>query len=377
MPHSQAQYFKNVLLSAKNVDIICHESTDKDSSNSALALAQYLKSKDINSRIILSQDINSLNIKDKSLTIVQAKDLKPDNKEKIVFCVDFSSKERVADNVSDYIKNYKIYGIDHHCDTDITNDFICIEKPLNTNSIDARKAFYVDISAKSASAIIYRMFEALGENISKLQAYELLSGLLSDCNKKGLVQCDGKRETITLSQNFIEDKNSFEIFKKLISKLNKQDIKEIIKSIDLTCNLTPLEKEFQKYLHKHLQFSKNGKIAYSVIPPNSRLWSDLNEDNSTTSTIMNRFRQEILNSSHDIKAVLVFYKSNQNYRLSAHCKQDNLLEFFKYVQNHTDKNIPQSMGGHPNRGGGKLKSLNEKDCKQWISDIISCEDFFD
>ena len=61
----QAEYINKVLCSSKNVDIICHEDTDRDSADSAVSIFNYLKQKGVNSRIIISQDLKNLNL-DKS-----------------------------------------------------------------------------------------------------------------------------------------------------------------------------------------------------------------------------------------------------------------------------------------------------------------------
>ncbi len=394
MSNHQANFLKNELTKAKKVDIFCHETTDKDSINSALAMAEFLESYGVKSKIILSQDLNSLNIHNKNFKFVQAKDfIESKNPEKRpknpVLCVDFSSKSRVSPQIANYIQSAKkIYGFDHHSDIDIVDgNYTYITKSFNDihtekSSIDSVSSYYVDTSAKSATAIIYRFLESTGDEITNSQSYELFSGLVSDCNKKSLIFCDGSSGTIRPSREFIKDKNSFEIYQNLKSKLTKSQIKKIAKSIDILADLTPEEEAFKNSLKNRLVLSENKKIAYIEIPPYDKEWKKLKGDNPKTSGILNRFRQDVLNNSfnddnlNDVRAVFVFYRAKDNYRLSAHTKDEELLNLFKYIQTKTTKEIAQSMGGHPSRGGGRILSTNPEICHQWVLDIISAQDFY-
>ena len=104
MPYPQAKYFKDKLTSSKNVDIICHELTDKDAANSALAMDEYLKNQGINSKILLSQDLKALGLKINNSNIVQFEDFNPQKEKNTVLCVDFCASDRVPSKIYDYIK---------------------------------------------------------------------------------------------------------------------------------------------------------------------------------------------------------------------------------------------------------------------------------
>lgn len=386
MPYPQAKYFKDKLTSSKNVDIICHELTDKDAANSALAMDEYLKNQGINSRILLSQDLKALGLKINNSNIVQFEDFNPQKEKNTVLCVDFCASDRVPSKIYDYIKRAdKLYGIDHHKGIDIVDgNYTCINSTINeTLPLESVSSYYVDTTAKSASAIIYRFLEALGEDISNSQAYAIFSGLMSDCNKKGLVRCDGENGVIELKKEFVEDKNTYEIYQKLREKLTAKQIREIAKSVDLISNLTPEEKKFKDSLKDRIILSPNKKIAYVEITPDDKEWEDLGSDNPITSTILNRFRVDVINNKFqdeklkDVVLALVFYKAGENYRISAHAKDNSLLKFFDYAKTKTTNSIHQSLGGHSERGGGKIASLDKDICHKWVLDIISCGDFYD
>ena len=377
---TQAEYLKSRLTSKPNIDIICHESTDKDSANSALAISNFLNSKGINSRIILSKDLKALDIIDASKTFINSKDYKPDLKDRNILCVDFSSFARSPISAIPILKSNDVIGIDHHNGINISDNNIEINEPLNKKDIPQSKAdFYVDTSAKSATAIIYRFFEALGEDIDNLTAYELFSGLVSDCSKKGYAVANGKTGTITVSDELIEDKNTYEIYQKLKEKLSEEQIAKIAKSVDIMSHLTPEEEQFKDRLYENLSFSKNSKIAYVALSPKDKEWIKLGGDTERTSTILNRFRQAVLKDEKykNTEIMLTFYEANGNYRISAHSKNDNLLDYFNFVANKTKGIFNDSMGGHPNRGGGKIETLDENTCTNWVRTFIEAADFFD
>jgi len=348
------------LLSGKSVDIVCHEKSDDDAVNSALSMYEYLKQKGVETRVIISKNINELNPINQKEGLILDKDfceVKP--KDKTILCVDFSSKKRVANNVQEYIENADdVLCLDHHKDPDVSD-------------------YYIDTSAKSATSIVYRLFESLGEEVTNEQAYRLLTGFISDCSKKSLLICDSKHGTIKLSEQLKNDKNAYEIYLNLIKRLNSKQIAEIIKKEDKMSNLTLEQQEFSDSLNDKLRFSKNKKVAYVVIPPDDEIWQKLGSDNAVTSKIINIFRQKVLRENKDVKTAIVFYQSNDNYRLSAHSKDNSLLKYFDYIMQNCNFDVPLSMGGHPDRAGGKLETLDKNICYQWIDKVIEYSNFYD
>ena len=356
IPKLKAKQIDELLKKSPKVDIICHESTDSDAANSALAMKEYLKQFNISSRIIISQNLQNLPLRKKD-NIIQAQDLKDETPDTIL-CVDFSSKKRISPKTVSYIKKAKqVICLDHHKGENLQKDV-------------GQNFFYIDTSAKSATSIIYRLFEALNKKTIKKTAYDLFLGLISDCNKRGLISCDGTKGTITPSKEFEKDKDAFEIYNKLKRFLSIKEISEIAKMVDITSTLTPKEEKFRDSLYKKIKYSKNKKIAYVEIPPDDKIWQSLGGDNTKTSAILNKFRQNILKLNPNTKVAVTFYEAKNLYRVSLHAKGISLDEFYNYAQ----KNIPYnfSIGGHSDRGGGKLDSTEPETCKKWTEDIIKC-----
>ena len=157
MSTMQAKYVDGQLKKARNVDIICHDMTDRDGANSALAMWNYLNNKGVCARVILSQKTpEALGLRTYDFNMVQANDeaelakIKPD----VVLCVDFGAKDRISPNVLAHIKNApKVMGFDHHSEVDIARDeFIQFQRPLEEGEfVCSRVPFYSDVTAKSAT----------------------------------------------------------------------------------------------------------------------------------------------------------------------------------------------------------------------------------
>lgn len=381
MSKIQACYVDKKLNEAKNVDIICHDMTDRDCANSALAMWNYLNSQGISARVIISQKKpESLGLRTYDFNMVQASDDKELNKIQpdIAFCVDFGGSERVLHNVLEHIKKSPlIMGFDHHSEVDISNgSFIQLKKPIEDGTVESSVDFYSDMSAKSATSIVYRFLEARGEKIDSSVAYDLLLGFVDDVLKRNLVKVDGINGTIVPQEALMDDKNAYEVFIKLKEKLSDEQIAKIAKTIDVLSSLTQEQQAFKDSLWNRLNYSKNGKIAYLEIAPNDEEWENLGGDNVITSRILNNFRQEVLAKNKDVEVAIAFYEAHGNYRLSAHSKNPKLLDFFKYVEKNKISKFTQNSGGHQTRGGGGIKTIDPIDCHNWVLDIISCDEFY-
>lgn len=381
MSKIQADYVDKKLKEAKNVDIICHDMTDRDCANSALAMWNYLDNQGISARVIISQKKpESLGLRTYDFNMVQACDDKELNKIQpdIAFCVDFGGSERVLHNVLEHIENSPlVMGFDHHSEVDVSKDnFIQFKKPIEEGVVESSANFYSDMSAKSATSVVYRFLEARGEKIDSSVAYDLLLGFVDDVVKRNLVKVDGINGTIIPQEALIEDKNAYEVFIKLKEKLSEGQIVKIAKTIDVLSSLTKEQQAFKNSLWDRLNYSKNGKIAYLEIAPNDEEWAELGGDNVITSRILNNFRQEVLVKNKDVEIAIAFYEAHGNYRLSAHSKNPKLLDFFKYVEESKIPKFTQSSGGHQTRGGGGIKTTNPLDCHNWVLDIVSCDEFY-
>ncbi len=374
----EAKYLSDTLLNSSSVDIVCHEATDKDAANSALLMWEYLNQKGINSRIILSQDLDTLKLRNENCNIVQANTIKPDEKSKTALCVDFSQYDRVSNNVKQMIKNAdKVVCIDHHKKQNMFGDDVVeLDSSILDDSFPKKTSMhYIDSSAKSATSVIYRLFESLGEEIDENRAYDILSGFASDCVKKGIIDCDGKNGTIKAKKQLKEDKNAYEVYQNIEKKVSNKNKQKIAHEIDILANLTPDEEDFYDSLFKKVQLSPNKKLAYVEIKPDDETWQHLGGDNSRTSTILNRFRQNILSDEdfNNIDAVVAFYSANDVYRLSIHSKKDNLDKFYDCAFSLlNEKYNGFSVGGHNSRGGGKIVSSDNKTCHDFVLDIVNC-----
>lgn len=385
MSLSQAKYMDNEFKKAKTADIICHDMTDRDGANSALAMWEYLTSLGVKTRVIMQQkNPKTLGLRRYDCKIIQADDKKEIEKinPDIALCVDFGKKERVKPNVLAHLKKAgKVMGFDHHAEQNIVDEnCITINSSLKEEEIPETKvAYYTDTTAKSATSVIYRFFEVLNEEIDNNKAYDLFSGFVDDGVKRNLVLCDGETGIIKPKKELLADKNAYEIYLKLQEKLSDEQIATIAKNVDVIASLNDEQKAFKNSLEERLKFSKNKKIAYVEIPSNDLEWEKLGGDNTITSTILNRFRMSILNNPKykDVKIIFSFYESNGTYRLSAHSKDCNLLDYFKYVEENSIPNFTKNSGGHPNRGGGGIFYTEPSYCHKWVNKIISNDNYFD
>ena len=368
MPKQEAQFLKEKLTQNPNVDIFTHESTDKDALNSALCVSNYLERFNIKPRIIVSGDLNSLDILDTTKTIVDSKDYEPKDDKTTFLCVDFSATERISPKIYTKISSSPyLYCIDHHKNPTLPIETLELEEPKDTSRISKTAPSYVDSSAKSATSIIFRFFEALEEEIDDKTALEMFYGLVSDCFKKDFVQVDGKKGEIEATEKLKEDKNAYEIFEALEKKLNKDQLKRMAQNIDIMGNLSEEEENFYQSLFSKIQYSKSRKTAFVALSPDDEEWKKLGEDNQRTSTILNSFRQELL-KNNDLDNAIVFYKAEGNYRLSVHSNK-NLEVFYKKAQEEI-KEEGFSIGGHKERGGGKIATLDQEKCQKFVQKII-------
>lgn len=380
MPEAQARYLSNSLLQNNTIDIVCHNKSDADTANAALAMWKYLSQMGVQTKIILDQEPSQLNIDFKDSNILQADSFElEDENPDAVLLVDFNSNAKTSANVSPLIKNTKnLYCIDHHKNPDLfnKNDAMIIEDNNYPNKKSKVKKCYVDVTATSATSVIYRFFESLNEDISFDVAYNLMHGFVSDARKKGLVIVDGENGVIYPQQKLINDKNSYEVYLKLKEILDedKSAMEQIAKSVDVMSALTLDEVKFYQRLQDETKLSKNGKVAYTVIPLNDSTWDK--KDLPRPSAIMNNYRVRFLNKYPEVDYVVNFYQSNDNYQYSIHSRKD-ITGFYEFmITNASKSGIPfVSTGGHETRGGGRIKLLgnlkDERNCAKLVELVVN------
>jgi len=376
---AQAKYFKNTLQNSKKVNIICHTGTDPDSAASGAVIASYLAQLGVKSKIIASKPLENLGvIGANKYSFINEKQIPDDEKiEGTTLCLDFSSTVRVSPKAQKYLDNAdKLLCIDHHKGIDIVDhDYIYINSPLKNSNVRGVASCYIDSSAKSATSIIYRLFEALNEEIDNEKVYNMFLGLADDSSKRGYLTCDGIKGEIELKEEALKDKNFIEVYEDLRNKLSKEQIANIAKEVDRTSNLTKEEKDLQDFLYQNITLTPDKKIAYVVIDPDNEIWKKAGGDTPVVSTILNKFRQDILLNKENIEdfknleASMVFYRANGNYRVSLHSKEKNLHPVYEYVE----KNCPAdniSIGGHATRGGGRITTLDKESQNLWVNILL-------
>jgi hypothetical protein len=269
--------------------------------------------------------------------------------------------------------------IDHHTNEDLFSDgdYVELKKPLDDSELPKETSLhYIDSSAKSATSIIYRFFEALDEEIDEDRAYDIMQGLVSDGVKRGLFVCDGTKGIISPKDELKNDKNTYEIYNHLVKILPEEKMQQIAKNIDIMANLTPKEKEFYDSLFTRLEFSKDNKTAYVEISPDDDEWVKMGGDTGRNSNILNRFRRSVLYDDKkypNLKNIIVFYSAGDTYRLSIHSKNRDLVDFYTYAyEKLEDKYNLFSIGGHKSRGGGKILPEDKAQCHEFAQDVIDC-----
>ena len=369
MPKNCAEYIDNKLKSAKSVDIFCHTSSDEDSFNSAKAMYSYLKGQGISPRLVVSGGKENYQYNLNKYNIIQANDISEDTKKAdMALCVDFSSPVRVGSNVLKFINSYgsNIVGFDHHNDPDIVvKDYNKITQSYAKNSMPALEAknYYIDSSAKSNSAIISRFFDAIGHRATHEEARSLFAGMLDDTSKDGYTKV-GKFGKIEVTDKVNDNGNTKEVMKNILGRMRIFDKFAVLKHFTNKTKLTTKEIAFSKTLKDKTQYSNNGKFAYIEISPNDKEWDDLGRDTIRSTKVLQQFRKDSLEKG-DVDAVAVFYPTNGNiYKMSIQTKGDYAKQI---IDNIKAKTCPDLVaGGHENRSGGTLKSLDAQKTHEWV-----------
>ena len=356
---SQAKHLKRQILKPKNLDIICHNNSDEDSFACAKALQWFRQSYGKNVRIITNNAEDIFQYDTKSLIDTSKETSKLAD---TVLCVDFSATNRITPETLEQIKSAKkVLCIDHHSGSNISS-----KNP---------KDIYIDTTAKSCSGIILRLFEKLNINPPKNILKQLFSGMTDDLRKNNYLKYN---ETLTPIQKekMFQDVNTKHLYDKLTKKLTSKEQTEVVGHLNVLSRLTPAEKAFKDSLPSRLKYSADGKFGYIVIPVDDQEWKAIGGDNKITSTIMANFRTETIeNNNGPLDIIAIFYPTNDLYQVSMHSKNNNVVNLVNKLKE-TDPNL--SAGGHANRGGGRIYTLNSKKCQEWVDNFISkANEFFE
>lgn len=358
---NQAKYIQKHLSSAKFADIICHAGTDEDSIASARAMKYFLSSLKIPSQIIADRADDTFRyVKNEKDYINGTKAFFENNTPETVICMDFSSLSRINSYVREYIKKAKsLFCFDHHLHGELENN---------------GKNIYVDGTAKSCSGVMLRFFQSLNMKLPENIKANLLCGMIDDLSKNNYIKF-GNNPSPYLTKAMLEDKNTMLMYNNLKARTTKDSRQKVMEHLNVLMNLKDNEQRFMLRLPRMVKYTKNHKLAYVVIPPGDKEWSEIGGDNRVTSAILRNFRLSQLKSNEDIDSVAVFYPDTQGLRISIHSKNNNVMKFYKYITEHTN---PKFIGGgHDERGGGTSLTLDQEACEKWVKSIIdAAEKFF-
>lgn len=365
IPTKIALEIKNELLheSLKTIGVYSHTQPDKDTLKSQKVLANWLKRK--GKEVFSFVDCD--NFKDINL---RRKDIEQNYKatDKNLF-LDFSSRERLSNKFSEAAtgSTQSNIGIDHHIPT---------ETKINGS-------FYIDTSAKACCAVIYRLFEAIGETLPKKDLKHLYTGILSDYSKSKLLEIQELKLIKFPALN--ENPEAKEVLEKIESKLSDKDKIQVYKDLDVLSNLTKKETAFRSKLFSEIKITTNGKLAYIIIPTEDKQWKSLGMDGMRTSTILRDVRMKTLNSrakdekTKNLKGVMVFYREKDNlnskYNMSIHSIDNYAERLINYVKENINPSL--TAGGHANRAGGDIDSIAPDKVKEFINNFLTAAENLD
>lgn len=353
------------------IDIYCHSSADEDTINSAKVFYNWLTRNGKDVKICVPKaEVEKLYFSSKDYNLKGNSKTIPDKS----VVLDFNSKERLGSSYTDLFNcnpSKNVIGYDHHT-------------PSNKLNGD----FYIDDSAKSCCGVLTRFFEGLGIELPKKDKKNLYCGMVSDYKKSGLVTFNKTQEGYELikTDKLLKDKNSLEVFNKIDNSLNIKDKQEIYTHLDPLARLTKDEKQLRKRLFSELQVSPNGKMAYVVIPPNDNLWQKVGMDTPTTSEILKDLRVQVSTDSQkvnmlsdeqkqkmkNVDTVVAFYQKDNEYRMSIHSKSNSALKLIDFIKGNINPDI--IAGGHADRAGGKIDSLQPNDVNAFVSSFVKASE---
>lgn len=364
MPTEVSKTLMKKFSAGQSFDIYLHSSPDEDAINSAKLIYNWLKKMGKDVYICVHEhDTKGLKFNPKKYKIKQGS--KPSD---IAIVLDFNGNDRVPKPFDKMLKRYspdQLVIIDHH---------IKSNRALNGFS-------YVDLTARSCCAIIYRFFESIGYKLTSSDSRNLLCGIISDGVKSKILKLKNNRLLKTKSL----DKNSHEVLEGVQKHLGPKDRMKIYTHLDIISNLNHREKIFRKRLVREIQVTPNGKLAYIVINPGDKQYAALGGDNVRTSAILADLRLRLTNGINKdelfsnqqkaklekIEGAIIFYPTTIGYQMSVHTKKEYaqcLIEAVRKI------NPGLIAGGHPNRAGAKIFSNKKEDIQAFINSFLNASE---
>lgn len=373
VPKPVLKSFEQKLLNAKIIDVHTHCSPDEDTVNSAKVIYRWIKG--------LGKDVSiCVNPKEtKGLFFKNSKNIKIKTdltkKSDLAFVCDFNSTERISEKYRkslEVIKEKDIIGLDHHISSGNT---------ISEN-------IFIDVKARSNCGLTFRFLNGLKIKWKKADLESLYCGMLSDYRKSKLINIANTSEGSKLVKlpNLYKDKKAKNVLAKLESKLNQNSKDKIYKHLDILSRLTPAEKAFRTNIVSHVQVTKNGELAYIVIPPGDNAFKLVGGDNTTTSTIMSDLRPRLLNPENEpifppklkaklknVKGAMIFYPTSEKglgiYQMSIHSKTNYANILINYIKKNLNSDL--IAGGHADRAGGRVMSCKKQDVEKFIEDFLT------
>lgn len=362
LPREFLKYFSYETLKAKTFVIVPHKKPDKDAVGAAVGVYNFLKA--IGKKVSIL--INENDAKDLFLKPGMFKIKKNTTPVDLAIAVDFNAKERRPNNLLQLLDII----FDHHSAQDL--------------SIEGHA--HIDDTAKSCSAIIFRLYEAFGLKPNQDAAQYLYRGIISDAEKSGYIKIKDYNgvKKLRIAKKYRDDIKSMEIFDKLKHQIKYSNRQKIYNNLNNLSNLTKPQRDFQSKLYSQIKFTPNGKFAYVAIDPHDKKWLALGMDNPTTSDILRDFRLKIISNNktmpvsneirkkiRGIDGVFVLYRSGNNYNISSTSHNGFA---YNLVTKAAEINPKAHGGGHPKRAGGGINTHNSKDVREYIDSIIKASE---
>ena len=83
------------------------------------------------------------------------------------------------------------------------------------------------------------------------------------------------------------------------------------------------------------------------------------------------------NKLKDVQAAAVFYSnpSENLYKISIHTKNDYAKRYNEYIRENLYPEL--TAGGHSNRGGGRIYTLDKDECHKWANYFVQAAENID
>lgn len=387
VPTETGQAIKRGLFYAKSVTIHTHEGPDDDTKRAALFMHDKLKAHGVKVSICIDKkELRDLGINPKKYKL--KKGSKP---AEVGLFLDHNGWDKVAEKYKKLVEKTKNrIIIDHHPETD---------KTLENN------VSYIDVKAKSCCAILYRLAECIGEKITKKDAKNLLTGIISDFHKSKRIKFKTTPNGSEIERQEIlnNDTNSTEVLDKVQSLLSEKQKTKIYNHIDIISNLKPKEQEFRKEIFSKIKLTPNGKMAYVIIDKKDPKWKALGMDNARTSAILRDLRLRLINNTQtdeiftpeqksmfanaNIQGAITFYPADKKagkpkaYQISMHSKSGTSMtkKWRIYAkQAYAQKEMQRANSvkyeligdGHDDRSGGRIFTYDKNPIKNFIDSFL-------